>query len=155
MYHDFQDQSITVRGDGPSAGYISVGFFGGEYSLTLFPDLTKELSGGQQIGECRIVYLYTFVAIALELAKWLVPSISSTAALYPCRNEPRWARIPPVAPHRVHSLDHSYHDYGGGRHPFGHRGLALRAGIQRLEFVVVAMLAAMLVLWAVAPAHKI
>jgi hypothetical protein len=33
-------------------------------ALTLFPDLTKELFGGQQIGEYRIVYPYTFVAIA-------------------------------------------------------------------------------------------
>lgn len=110
---------------------------------------------------------------SLELAIWLVLSISS-AALYPCRNEPRWARILPVAPHRVHSLDHSHRDdYGGGRHPFGHRGRRVEGedpelgvcvhfssspqacDLRGLDTRVVAMLAAMLVLWAVVPAHKI
>ncbi|KAJ7194848.1 hypothetical protein GGX14DRAFT_677965 [Mycena pura] len=61
---------IAVRAGGPSAGYVSAGFFG---VLTLGRILLLPLN--KKIGERRAVYLYGLATIALELVIWLVPSL--------------------------------------------------------------------------------
>ncbi|KAG9221698.1 hypothetical protein CCMSSC00406_0005611 [Pleurotus cornucopiae] len=61
---------IDVRHGGPSSGYISSGFFGG---LTV--GRVALLWVNKKIGERRVLYLYTFLAVGLELIVWLVPSL--------------------------------------------------------------------------------
>ncbi|PIL32913.1 hypothetical protein GSI_05031 [Ganoderma sinense ZZ0214-1] len=61
---------IVLRGGGPSAGYISSGFFAG---LTL--GRIGLLWINHKFGEHRVVFLYGIVAIGLELIVWLVPSL--------------------------------------------------------------------------------
>ncbi|KAJ7350910.1 major facilitator superfamily domain-containing protein [Mycena albidolilacea] len=152
---------ITVRGGGPSAGYISAGFFGG---LTLGRVVLLPLN--KKIGERRVVYLYTLIAIALELVIWLVPSLVGGAIsvslvglvlgpMYPIamnhagRVFPRWLLTGSIG--WITAIATT----GAAVIPFVTGAIASKAGIQSLEPVVVAMLAAMLVLWTVVPAHKI
>ncbi|KAF8911258.1 MFS general substrate transporter [Mucidula mucida] len=65
---------ISERGGGPSAGYISSGFFGGltvgRLALIWF---------SKKVGEFRVVFLYGILAIALELTIWFIPSIIENA----------------------------------------------------------------------------
>jgi fucose permease len=61
---------IEERGGGPSAGYISSGFFGG---LTLGRILLLWVN--EKVGERRVIFLYTGLAIILELTIWFVPSL--------------------------------------------------------------------------------
>ncbi|KAI0828615.1 major facilitator superfamily domain-containing protein [Trametes gibbosa] len=61
---------IQLRGGGPSSGYISSGFFGG---LTL--GRVGLLWVNKKVGERRVIFLYSVLAIALELVIWLVPSL--------------------------------------------------------------------------------
>ncbi|KAJ7276082.1 MFS general substrate transporter [Mycena haematopus] len=61
---------IDVRHGGPSSGYISSGFFGG-----IMVGRLALLWLNQKVGEQRVLYLYAFLAIGLELIVWLVPSL--------------------------------------------------------------------------------
>ncbi|KAF7351272.1 MFS domain-containing protein [Mycena sanguinolenta] len=61
---------IDVRDGGPSAGYISSGFFGG-----IMVGRLALLWLNQKVGEQRVLYLYVVLAISLELIVWLVPSL--------------------------------------------------------------------------------
>ncbi|KAJ3530014.1 hypothetical protein NM688_g7772 [Phlebia brevispora] len=61
---------INVRGGGSSSGYVSSGFFGG---LTFGRIALLWLN--KLVGERRAVFLYTILAIGLELVVWLVPSL--------------------------------------------------------------------------------
>ncbi|KAJ7753373.1 major facilitator superfamily domain-containing protein [Mycena maculata] len=65
---------IDVRGGGSSSGYVSAGFFGG-----LMTGRVALLWLNQKIGERRVLYLYSVLAIALELVVWLVPSLIGDA----------------------------------------------------------------------------
>ena len=96
---------VSERGGGPSAGYISSGFFGGltigrvvllplnkkvrplslsPFSLLSFlsaPPLglscpyRPRTDTRSQIGEYRAIFLYLLLTIALSLVVWLVPSL--------------------------------------------------------------------------------
>ncbi|KAF7324534.1 MFS general substrate transporter [Mycena kentingensis (nom. inval.)] len=80
---------VTVRGAGPSAGYIASGFFGGLTlgRIVLLPInrlVSASLPAGTnspspQLGEYRAVFLYTILALGLQLITWLVPSIPAGA----------------------------------------------------------------------------
>ncbi|TFL07868.1 MFS general substrate transporter [Pterulicium gracile] len=61
---------IEERGGGPSSGYISSGFFGG---LTL--GRVALLWVNKKVGERRVVYLYTLLAIGFEIMVWFLPSL--------------------------------------------------------------------------------
>ncbi|CAE6452859.1 unnamed protein product [Rhizoctonia solani] len=65
---------IEERGGGPSAGYVSSGFFAG-----LMLGRVVLLWVNEKIGERRVVYLYCILCIALELVIWLVPNIIGDA----------------------------------------------------------------------------
>ncbi|KAF5327217.1 hypothetical protein D9619_005088 [Psilocybe cf. subviscida] len=65
---------INVRGGGPSAGYISSGFFGG-----LMLGRVLLLWVNKKVGERRIIFVYSALAIALELTIWLTPSLIENA----------------------------------------------------------------------------
>ncbi|KAG2032525.1 major facilitator superfamily domain-containing protein, partial [Suillus americanus] len=61
---------IDVRGGGPSSGYISSGFFGG-----LMIGRVGLLWVNKKVGERRVLFIYSILAIGLELVVWLVPSL--------------------------------------------------------------------------------
>ncbi|KDN49823.1 hypothetical protein RSAG8_01888, partial [Rhizoctonia solani AG-8 WAC10335] len=65
---------IEERGGGPSAGYVSSGFFAG-----LMLGRVILLWVNEKIGERRVVYLYCILCIALELVIWLVPNLIGNA----------------------------------------------------------------------------
>ncbi|KAF5389302.1 hypothetical protein D9757_003451 [Collybiopsis confluens] len=58
------------KGGGPNSGYISAGFFGG-----LMMGRIALLWVNQKVGERRVLYFYSGLAIGLELVIWLVPSL--------------------------------------------------------------------------------
>ncbi|KAJ8480762.1 hypothetical protein ONZ45_g15541 [Pleurotus djamor] len=79
---------INERDGGPSAGYISSGFFGGQSpSLLLLEDRHVRLTLGRVgllwlnklVGERRVIFVYTLLAIGLEVTIWFVPSIIQNA----------------------------------------------------------------------------
>ncbi|KAJ6497303.1 MFS general substrate transporter [Mycena sanguinolenta] len=152
---------IAVRGGGPSAGYTSAGFFGG---LTLGRIVLLPLN--KKIGERRVVYIYGLLALALELVIWLVPSLIGGAVsvaivglvlgpIYPIGINHAGRIFPPRLVADVISWSASIATTGAAVIPFATGAIAERAGIKSLEPVVVVMLAAILVLWALVPAHKI
>ncbi|KAF7977354.1 hypothetical protein HWV62_4157 [Athelia sp. TMB] len=59
-----------VRGGGASSGYISAGFFGG-----LMVGRVALLWVNKMVGERRVLFVYSVLAIGLELIIWLVPSL--------------------------------------------------------------------------------
>ncbi|KAG8715778.1 hypothetical protein FRC11_000073, partial [Ceratobasidium sp. 423] len=65
---------IEERGGGASSGYVSSGFFGG-----LMLRRVALLWINKRIGERRVIYLYSVIAIALQLVIWLVPDIIGNA----------------------------------------------------------------------------
>ncbi|OCB85537.1 MFS general substrate transporter [Sanghuangporus baumii] len=62
------------RGGGASSGYISTGFFGG---LTV--GRVALLWVNQKVGEHLIIYIYTLLALGLQLITWLVPNLIADA----------------------------------------------------------------------------
>ncbi|KAJ7646022.1 major facilitator superfamily domain-containing protein [Mycena polygramma] len=152
---------IAVRGGGPSAGYISAGFFGG---LTLGRIVLLPVN--KKIGERRVVYIYGLLAIALELVVWLVPSLIGGAVsvsfvglmlgpIYPIamnhagRVFPRWLLTGAIG------WIAGFATVGAAVAPFVTGAIASRTGIKSLEPVVVAMLASMLALWTLVPGKEI
>ncbi|KAF7349975.1 MFS domain-containing protein [Mycena venus] len=152
---------IVVRGGGPSAGYISAGFFGG---LTLGRILLLPVN--KKIGERHVVYVYGLIAIALELVIWLVPSPVGGAIsvsfvglvlgpMYPIvmnqagRVFPRWLLTGSIG--WIAGIATG----GAAIVPFVTGAIASKTGIKNLEPVVVTMLAAMLVLWTVVPGKEV
>ncbi|KAF8142204.1 major facilitator superfamily domain-containing protein [Mycena galopus ATCC 62051] len=152
---------IAVRGGGPSAGYISAGFFGG---LTLGRIILLPVN--KKIGERHVVYIYGLLALALELVIWLVPSLVGGAIsvsivglvlgpMYPIamnhagRVFPRWLLAGSIG--WVTAIATT----GAAVIPFITGAIASKTGIKRLEPVMVAMLATMLVLWTFVSRNKI
>ncbi|KAF7350828.1 MFS domain-containing protein [Mycena sanguinolenta] len=152
---------IDVRKGGPSAGYISAGFFGG---LTLGRIVLLPLN--KMIGERRVVYVYGLLALALELVIWLVPSLIGGAVcvaivglvlgpMYPIAMNHSGRVFPPWLVSGVIAWVTAIATMGAAVIPFVTGAISQRAGIKSLEPVVVAMLGTMLILWALVPAHKI
>ncbi|KAJ7194833.1 MFS general substrate transporter [Mycena pura] len=150
---------IAVRGGGPSAGYVSAGFFGG---LTLGRILLLPLN--KKIGERRAVYLYGLLAIALELVIWLVPSLVGGALcaalvgvvlgpIYPIAMNHAGRVFPPWLLTGSIGWIAGTATMGAAAVPFATGAIAARVGIKSLEPVVVTMLAVMLVLWTVVQAQ--
>ncbi|KAG9091912.1 hypothetical protein FRC07_011756, partial [Ceratobasidium sp. 392] len=65
---------VEERGGGPSAGFVSSGFFGG---LMIGRILLLWLNA--QVGERRVVHVYMLLAIGLELTVWLLPNMIGNA----------------------------------------------------------------------------
>ncbi|KAJ7252372.1 MFS general substrate transporter [Mycena haematopus] len=152
---------ITVRGGGPSAGYISAGFFGG---LTLGRIVLLPLN--KKIGERRVVYIYGLLALALELVIWLVPSLIGGAIsvaivglalgpIYPIAMNHAGRVFPPWLLAGAIGWIAGVATIGAAVIPFVTGAIASKTGLKSLEPVVVTMLGAMLVLWALVPAHEI
>ncbi|KAJ7719020.1 MFS general substrate transporter [Mycena maculata] len=146
-----------VRGGGPSAGYISAGFFGG---LTLGRIVLLPIN--KKVGERRVIYLYGLIAIA-QLVIWLVPSLVGGAIsvfivglvmgpLYPIAMNHAGRVFPPWL---VTGSIGWIAGIATAIIPFVTGAIASKTGIENLEPVVVAMLAMMLVLWKVVPGRQI
>ncbi|KAJ7478671.1 major facilitator superfamily domain-containing protein [Mycena galericulata] len=152
---------INVRGGGPSAGYISAGFFGG---LTLGCIVLLPLN--KKIGERRAVYLYGLIAIVLELVIWFVPSLVGGAIsvsfvglvmgpIYPIAMNHAGRVFPPWLLTGSIGWMAGIATVGAAVVPFVTGAISSKTGIKSLEPVLVAMLAAMLVLWTVVPGRHI
>ncbi|KAF8870181.1 major facilitator superfamily domain-containing protein [Infundibulicybe gibba] len=159
---------IDVRGGGPSAGYVSSGFFGG-----LMVGRVALLWLNQKIGERRVLYLYSALAIGqvsllvfenagLELIVWLVPSLIGGAVavsivgvllgpIYPiamnhaARVLPRWLLTGAIG------WIAGFGQAGSAVIPFMTGAFSSRFGIKSLQPLLVVMMSIMIVLWALVP----
>ncbi|TFK19731.1 MFS transporter, partial [Coprinopsis marcescibilis] len=148
---------IRERGGGPNSGYISSGFFGG-----LALGRVALLWLNKLVGEERIMYLYSALAIALELTVWFVPSIIENAIavsvigmllgpMFPIiishssRILPRWMLTACIG--WIAGVGVS----GSAVLPFVTGVLASRFGIRSLQPLMVSIMGTMLVLWVCVP----
>ncbi|KAK7022289.1 MFS domain-containing protein [Favolaschia claudopus] len=159
---------IDVRGGGPSAGYVSAGFFGGLMTgrialLWLNSKVSKSIiscsfcSSAHQIGERRVMYVYSIFAIGLELVVWLVPSLIADAIavaivgvllgpIYPItinhtgRVLPRWLLTGAIG------WIAGFGQAGSAVFPFLTGAVAAKTGIKALQPLLISMMCLMLVL---------
>lgn len=148
---------IEERGGGPSAGYISSGFFGG-----LMLGRVVLLWVNEKVGERRVIYIYSLLAIGLELVVWLVPNIIGNGVavsliglllgpFYPIAMNvtgeivPKWILTGSIG------WIASFGQAGSAVFPFMTGALAQKHGVKVLQPVLVGMLAALLVLWSLIP----
>lgn len=144
---------IDERGGGPSSGYISSGFFGG---LTLGRLILIWVN--EKIGERRVVYIYTVLAIGLELVVWLVPSLIGDAIavsliglflgpFYPiCMKQaslllPRWLLTGSVG------YIAGFGQTGSAIFPFITGAIAQKHGVIVSQPILVTLMGVLLVLW--------
>ncbi|KAJ7211237.1 major facilitator superfamily domain-containing protein [Mycena pura] len=149
---------IDVRGGGPSSGYVSAGFFGG-----LMTGRVALMWLNQKIGERRILYMYSILAIGLELVVWLVPSLIGNAVavslvgvllgpIYPItmnhagRIVPRWLLTGSIG------WIAGFGQAGSAVFPFITGAIASQTGIKALQPLLISMMSLMLILWALVPA---
>lgn len=150
---------IEVRSGGASSGYISSGFFGG---LTL--GRVALLWVNKTVGERRVLFIYSLLAIGLELVVWLVPSLIGGAVavslvgvllgpIYPIamnhsgRVFPQWLLTGCIG--WIAGIGQA----GSAFLPFLTGLLASKEGISTLQPLLVSMMGAMVVLWAIVPGH--
>ncbi|THH17555.1 hypothetical protein EW146_g3290 [Bondarzewia mesenterica] len=148
---------IRERQGGPSAGYISSGFFGG---LTLGRILLISLN--RMIGERRALFIYAIICIGLEATIWAVPSLVENAVavsfigllmgpMYPilvnhAQNVlPRWLLTGSIG--WIAGIGQA----GSAILPLVTGVLASRFGISSLQPLVVVMMGIMIVVWALVP----
>ncbi|KAF8172836.1 major facilitator superfamily domain-containing protein [Mycena galopus ATCC 62051] len=148
---------IDVRGGGPSAGYISSGFFGG-----IMVGRLALLWLNKKIGEQRVLYLYMALAIGLELVVWFVPSLIGGAVavsfigvflgpMYPIvmnhagRVVPRWLLSGSVG------WIAGFGQAGSAILPFVTGAIASKTGIRALQPMLISMMAFFPILWACVP----
>ncbi|KAK1223948.1 hypothetical protein PQX77_013169 [Marasmius sp. AFHP31] len=146
---------IRERSGGPDAGYISSGFFGG---LTV--GRVALLWINTLLGERNAMFVYAALSIGLELVVWLVPSLVGGAVaisivgfllgpMYPItmnhagRVLPRWILTGAIG------WIAGFGQAGSALFPFMTGALANKHGIKSLQPLLVAMMVAMTVLWAV------
>ncbi|KAJ8516259.1 hypothetical protein ONZ45_g6401 [Pleurotus djamor] len=151
---------IDVRHGGPSSGYISSGFFGG---LTI--GRVALLWVNKTVGERRVLYLYTLLAIGLELVVWLVPSLIGGAVavslvgvllgpFYPIamnhagRILPRWLLTGSIG------WIAGFGQAGSAVLPFMTGALASKFGITSLQPLLISMMGLMIVLWTLVPTSQ-
>ncbi|KAJ3824255.1 MFS general substrate transporter [Lentinula raphanica] len=146
-----------VRGGGSQSGYISAGFFGG-----LMLGRIVLLWVNQKVGERRVLYLYSSLAIGLEIVIWLVPSLIGDGVaiaivgmllgpMYPItmnhtgRVLPRWLLTGSIG------WIAGFGQAGSAVLPFMTGALASKFGITSLQPLLISMMAFMTILWALVP----
>ncbi|KIP01300.1 hypothetical protein PHLGIDRAFT_367247 [Phlebiopsis gigantea 11061_1 CR5-6] len=145
------------RGGGDAIGYVSSGFFGG-----LMLGRVCLLWVNQKLGERRAIYVYTVLAIALELVVWRVPSLIGGSVAVSLVGVLLGPVYPLVMNHAARVLPHwlltgsigwiaGFGQAGSAFLPFLTGVVASRAGIWALQPLIVAMMALMLVLWFLVP----
>ncbi|KAJ7578121.1 MFS general substrate transporter [Mycena floridula] len=148
---------IKERGGGPSAGYISSGFFGG---------ITAGRLGliwvNKKIGEHRAIFVYSVLAIALEVTIWVVPSIMENAVAVSFIGLLLGPMFPILVSHATRVLPHwlltssigwitGVGMSGSAALPFLTGLLAEKYGIKALHPLMVAMMCVMVGMWALVP----
>ncbi|KAF9528651.1 MFS general substrate transporter [Crepidotus variabilis] len=149
---------INERGGGHSAGYISSGFFGG---LTVGRVLLLPVN--KKIGEWRVLFIYSLLAISLELTIWFIPSLIGNAVavsivgmllgpMYPIamnqasRILPRWILTGSIG------WIAGFGQAGSALLPFITGAIASARGIISLQPLLISMMTTMMVLWWFVPA---
>ncbi|KAK7034020.1 hypothetical protein VNI00_012451 [Paramarasmius palmivorus] len=148
---------IRLRNGGPDSGYISAGFFAG---LTFGRVVLLWLNA--KIGERRVMFLYTLLAIGLELIVWLVPSLIGGGVAISLVGVILGPMYPITLNHARRILPRrlltgavgwicGFGKSGAAVVPFMTGVLAGKFGIGSLQPLLIAMMAAMIVLWAIVP----
>ncbi|KZS91216.1 MFS general substrate transporter [Sistotremastrum niveocremeum HHB9708] len=148
---------IDLRGAGPSAGYVSTGFWGG---LTL--GRVAFVWVNKKVGEMRVILAYTVIAIGLQITVWRIPSLFQNAIavsfvglflgpMFPIAVGSAGKILPPsifsIALGWIFGLGQS----GSAFFPFITGILATKFGISVLQPVIVALMCVMLGVWAFIP----
>ncbi|KAM5546104.1 hypothetical protein V8D89_000230 [Ganoderma adspersum] len=145
------------RHGGANAGYISSGFFAG---LMLGRVLLMWVN--RKIGERRILFIYAFLAILLEVTVWVVPSLVGNGIavsfiglllgpMFPILTKqstgilPRWLLTGCLG--YIGSIGQA----GSAVLPFFTGLLASKFGITSLQPFVVSMMSMLIVIWALIP----
>jgi len=151
---------IDVRGGGPSAGYISSGFFGG-----MMVGRLALLWLNKKIGEHRVLYLYAALAISLECVVWFVLSLIGGAVavsligvflgpIYPIimnrvgRVVPRWLLSGSIG------WIAGFGQAGSAILPFMTGAIASKTGIRALQPFLISMMAVFPVVWYLIPISR-
>ncbi|KAF9269598.1 MFS general substrate transporter [Marasmius fiardii PR-910] len=148
---------IEKRGGGHSAGYISSGFFGG---LTIGRLTLMWIN--KRIGEYTVVFVYTVLAIALEITVWLVPSILQNAIAVSFIGLLLGPMFPLMVSHGSRVIPPSLFTgsmgwitgigmAGSAALPFITGILASKYGIVTLQPFLIAMMSTMVGMWAMVP----
>ncbi|KAJ6597533.1 MFS general substrate transporter [Mycena vulgaris] len=148
---------VSVRGGGSSAGYIAAGFAGG---VTL--GRIALIWVNKKIGETRGVYIYSLIAIGLQLVIWLVPSLISgaisvafvgllTGPIYPLALNRAAKLFPPWLLTATMSWMAAMATVGGAVVPFIAGAISSKAGIKSLQPLILAMMVTMVGLWMLVP----
>ncbi|KAK7044714.1 MFS domain-containing protein [Favolaschia claudopus] len=147
-----------VRGGNPStSGYVSAGFFGG-----LMVGRIALLWLNSKIGERRVMYLYSVLAIGLELVVWLVPSLIADAVavsiigvllgpIYPITMNHTGRVLPRRLLTGSIGWIAGFGQAGSAVFPFITGAIASKTGIKALHPLLISMMALMLGLWALVP----
>ncbi|KAF8155523.1 MFS general substrate transporter [Crassisporium funariophilum] len=148
---------LDVRGGGPSAGYISSGFFGG---VTL--GRVALLSVNKKVGEYRVMFIYGTISTSLLFTVWFIPSLIGNAIalsfvgffsgpMYPIVMN----QAGRVLPRRILSGSigwiAGFGQAGSAVLPFLTGAIASKHGIGSMLPFSVAMMIFTLVLWALVP----
>jgi len=116
----------------------------------------------EKIGERRVVYLYTLLAIGLELVIWLVPNVIGNAVavslvglllgpFYPiamnvtAKIVPKWILTGSIG------WIASFGQAGSAVFPFITGVLAQKRGVKVLQPILLGMLASLIVVWSLVP----
>ncbi|KAF9013472.1 major facilitator superfamily domain-containing protein [Cyathus striatus] len=148
---------IQKRDGGPSAGFISSGFFGG---LTLGRIGLMWLN--KLVGERRIIFVYTVLSVAFEITIWLVPSIVQNALAISFIGVLFGPMFPILVSHATKILPGglltgsvglitSIGVSGSALLPFITGVLASKFGIGSLQPFMVSMMSLMIIMWALVP----
>ncbi|KJA21387.1 hypothetical protein HYPSUDRAFT_140610 [Hypholoma sublateritium FD-334 SS-4] len=148
---------IRERHGGAKAGYISSGFFGG---LTAGRICLIWLN--ERVGAKRIVFIYSLIAIGLELTIWFVPSIIGNAVAVSLIGVVLGPMFPLLVSHMTRILPHwlltgcvglvaGLGMAGSAALPFATGLLASKYGIGSLQPLMVSMMGCMVFVWALVP----
>ncbi|KAJ7080965.1 MFS general substrate transporter [Mycena belliarum] len=150
---------VTVRGGGASAGYISAGYAGGAVLGRIVLIWVNK-----KIGENRGVYVYSLIAIGLQLVVWLVPSLVGGAIavafvglmsgpIYPLALNRAAKLFPPWLLTSTMSWMAAMATVGGAVVPFIAGAVSSKAGLKSLEPLILGGMVVMLGLWTLVPKH--
>ncbi|KII90920.1 hypothetical protein PLICRDRAFT_107096 [Plicaturopsis crispa FD-325 SS-3] len=148
---------IKVRGGGPSAGYISSGFWAG---ITL--GRVSLIWLNRKVGERRILFVYALLVIALEITVWMVPSLIENAVAVAIMGVLLGPMYPILVNHAMRILPAwllagavgwiaGFGQAGSAIFPFFTGLIASKYGISSLQPTLVGMSGAMLLMWATVP----
>ncbi|KAL5481131.1 hypothetical protein ACEPAI_10072 [Sanghuangporus weigelae] len=148
---------IDERGGGSSSGYLTSGFFGG---VTLGRICLLWLN--RLVGERRVIWLYIFLSIGLEITIWLVPSLVANAVavsfigvflgpIYPIVMNITGRLMPPWLMSGAIGWIAGFGQAGTAVVPFVTGAMASKFGVMSLQPLIVTVLSIMVGLWAAVP----